>query len=83
MIFMKTWNDPTVNTHILPQAVSHKTITKDKFLIELSIFDFPAKRGIWKIENMDFDKNMDCLSNSFQNLLSSPFADFCFQIVYT
>ena len=25
-IFMKTWNDRAVNTHILPQLVSHKTI---------------------------------------------------------
>ena len=38
--FMKTWNDPTVTTHILPQTVPRKTIIKVKFLTNMlkSIF---------------------------------------------
>jgi hypothetical protein len=32
---MKTWNDPTVNTDILPQTASHKPIMKVKFQMEV------------------------------------------------
>ena len=38
--FMKTWNDPTVITVILPQPVSHKPIIKVEFLTEVSISIF-------------------------------------------
>ena len=34
-LLMKTWNDPTVNTNILPQAVSRKTPIENQFLTKV------------------------------------------------
>ena len=34
-LLMKTWNDPTVNTNILPQAVSRKTPIEHQFLTKV------------------------------------------------
>jgi hypothetical protein len=42
---LKTWNDPTVNTHILPQAVSRKTILEVQFLTKVLNSIFPKVRG--------------------------------------
>ena len=39
-ILMKTWNDPTVITVILPQPVSHKTIIKRAFLTKVLKYIF-------------------------------------------
>ena len=63
--FMKTWNDPTVNTNILPQMVSHKTIIKVYVLTKVlnSIFpkvwnSFPAQYSIiWRNSCGNFDDN--------------------------
>ena len=41
-LLMKTWNDPTVITDILPQAVPHKTVIKVGFGTEVLIFDLAA-----------------------------------------
>ena len=40
-ILMKTWNDPTVITVILPQPVSHKTPIKVQFLTKVLKSIFP------------------------------------------
>ena len=40
-IFMKTWNDPTVITHSLPQAASHEPIMKVRFLTKVLKSVFP------------------------------------------
>ena len=39
---MKTWNDPTAITVVLPQAVSHKPTTEVQFLTKVLIFNFPV-----------------------------------------
>ena len=39
---MKTWNDPTVITDILPQTNPRKTIIKVELLTEVLEFFFPA-----------------------------------------
>ena len=62
---MKTWNDPTVITVILPQAIPHKPIIKVEFLTKAlkSIFPkvwdlFPRQYSvIWRNSYGKFDEN--------------------------
>ena len=48
-LLMKTWNDPTVITDILPQAVSCKPTIKMFVFTKMLIFDFPATIVNWEI----------------------------------
>ena len=47
---MKTWNNPTVITHILPQLVSHKPMNKNQFFHILHISQLNIVAGKWKIK---------------------------------
>ena len=55
-LLMKTWNDPTVITNILPQADSHKTILKVGFCTTVLICTFPIRKWIWKVGKMNLAK---------------------------
>ncbi len=66
-LLMKTWNDPTVITNILPQAVSRKTPIEDQFLTEVWNVFFLAKQWIWKTWKKELggiNRPPDCISTS-------------------
>jgi hypothetical protein len=44
--FTKIWNDPTVNTNILPQPVSHKTPIEVQFLTKVLKVNFSKSLGL-------------------------------------
>jgi hypothetical protein len=48
-VSVKTWNDPTFITHMLPQTVSHKNTIQAKCLAKLLLCNFRATKWIWKI----------------------------------
>ena len=66
MILMKTWNDPTVITDILPYTISHKPMIEVQFLTEVLKYISPKVRdssprqdfAIWLKSYGKFDENM-------------------------
>ena len=68
-LLMKIWNDPTVNTNILPQAVSSKTPIENQFLTKVlevffsEVWDSNLKRyltiwtGFWDKFDDDWIRN--------------------------